>query len=318
MFKNVCVYGGGQIGGAWAAVFAKAGCNVMVYDLNDAAIANAKEGIEKKLSFFAAPGVDALTKEQLADALARIQYTTDVKTAVENAEFIQENGPENAAIKRSIIAEIEKYNTTAIIASSTSGLLISDIAAEAKYPERIVGGHPYNPVHLIPLVELAKGEKTSDETLQKAKAFYDSVGKVAVILQKECLGFICNRIQIALNREAHDLVYRGVASVEDVDKAVVFGPGLRWGLLGPHLVQEMGGGKGGIRHIQTHIGPTTEAWLEDMAKWTKSPEGYVDIAEAGVKEEMSHRQEFEGRDHDGVEEFMSKGLITLLKYHHKL
>lgn len=318
MFKNVCVYGGGQIGGAWAAVFAKAGCNVVVYDLNDEAIAAGKAEIEKKLSFFAAPGVDALTQEQLKDALARVSYTTDVKTAVENAEFIQENGPENIKIKRSIIAAIEEFNSTAIIASSTSGLLISDIAAEAKHPERIVGGHPYNPVHLIPLVELAKGEKTSDETLQKAKEFYESIGKVPVILQKECLGFICNRIQMALNREAHDLVYRGVASVEDVDKAVVFGPGLRWGLLGPHLVQEMGGGKGGIRGIQTHIGPTTEAWLEDMAKWTKSPEGYVDIAEAGVAEEMAHRQEFEGRDHDSVEQFMGRGLVTLLKFHHKL
>ena len=203
MFKKACVYGGGLIGGAWATLFAMAGVDTVIYDLDDAKIQNARNEVEKKLSFFADPAVGVLTPAKLAAAKAKLSYTTDVKTAVGDAEFIQENGPENIKIKRIMVKAIEEFNSTAIIGSSTSGLLVSDIAAEAKHPERIVGGHPYNPVHLIPLVELAKGEKTTDETVAKAKEFYAQIGKEPVVLNKECPGFICNRIQMALNREAH-------------------------------------------------------------------------------------------------------------------
>lgn len=318
IFNKVCVYGGGLIGSAWATNFLMKGVEVNLYDLKEELVQAAKDGVKQRLDFFAEPSIGVLTPEQVTDCMNRLHVTTDVKTAVEGVGFIQENGPENSAIKRSIIKAIEEHNSTAIIATSSSGLLISDIAAEAQHPERIIGGHPYNPVHLIPLVELARGEKTEQAAIDKACQFYKEVGKEPVVLQKECLGFICNRIQMALNRESYDLVYRGVCSVEDVDKAVTFGPGLRWGLMGPHLCGELGGGKGGIRGIMTHIGPTTQAWLEDMAKWTRSPEDYVDIAEAGVAAELANRPAEQGNTHDSLERFRDEGLVNLLKFHGKL
>ena len=316
-FKTVTCYGTGLIGSAWGVNFLIKGLTVKLYDLDDQKLADAKEKIQSMLNFFKDEGV--LTQTQVEDCLSRCTFTTDVKEAVTGTDFIQESGPENVAIKQSIIKAIEEYcDDNVIIGTSTSGLLVSDIAKFAKHPERIVGGHPYNPVHLIPLVELVKGEKTTDEVLQKTVAFYKEIGKEPVVLNKECPGFICNRIQMALNREAFDLVYRGVCSVEDVDKAVVFGPGLRWGLLGPHMLNELGGGKGGLRFMFEHIGPTTQVWLEDMAKWTVTPEGYVDTAEKGLHEEMANRAPGTGRTHEELEQFRDKGLVDLLKFHKKL
>ncbi|MFZ7134253.1 MAG: 3-hydroxyacyl-CoA dehydrogenase family protein [Eubacteriales bacterium] len=318
IFNKATVYGGGLIGSGWAVNFLIKGVSVIIYDLDDEKLAEAKDHVEKLLNFFAEAGIDVLTADQKAECIARVSYTADVKTAVTDAEFIQENGPENVTIKRSIINAIEQYNSTAIIASSTSGLLISDIAAEAEYPQRIVGGHPYNPVHLIPLVELAKGDKTSQETLDKACQFYKEIGKEPVVLQKECRGFICNRIQNALLREAEDLVYRGICTVEEVDKAVTFGPGLRWGLMGPHLVLELGGGEGGFRDGNARFGAAAEKWYEDMATWIKLPEGYVDTACEGIQVEMSNRTPREGQDQAGLERFRNQGLVQLLKFHGKL
>ena len=317
-FKNVTCYGTGLIGSAWAVNFLIKGLNVTLYDLDDQKLADSKARITSMLDFF--KEMDVISQAEYDDCMNRTKYTTDVKTAVENAEFIQESGPENVDIKRSIIKNIEEYcKDDAVIGTSTSGLLVSDIARDAKHPERIVGGHPYNPVHLIPLVELVKGDKTSDEALQKAVTFYREVGKEPVVLNKECPGFICNRIQMALNREAYDLVYRGVCSVEDVDKAVTFGPGLRWGLMGPHLCGQLGGGKGGIKGLSDHIGKTTKIWLEDMAKWTESPENYMtDFGVPGVAEEMAHRAPGTGQTDEELARFRDVGLVKLLQYHGKL
>lgn len=313
---NVCVYGCGVIGSAWAVTFLIKGINVTVFVRHEEKVPANRADIDRALDFFAMPGIDVLSADQLADCKQRLRFTTDIETAVKDAQFIQENGPENIEEKHAIFEAIERFNTDAIIASSTSGLLISDIAAKAAYPERILGGHPYNPVYLIPLVELASGDKTSQKTLDDACEFYKAVGKEPVVLAKECPGFICNRIQMAVNREAQDLVYRGVCSVEDVDKAVTFGPGLRWALMGPHMIQELGGGKEGIRGIMTHI--DTRPWYEDMATWTVVPDGYIDIACEGVKSELSKRSAKEGRTHDDLARFRDVGLVNLLKFHDKL
>jgi 3-hydroxyacyl-CoA dehydrogenase len=316
IFNKVTVYGGGLIGTGWAVSFLIKGVDVTMYDLSDELLADSRDRIEKMLDFFAEPGIDVLTKAQRDSSAANLTYTSDVETAAANAEFIQENGPENLSVKRSIIQTIERYNSTAIIASSTSGLLISDIAAEARHPERIICGHPYNPVQLIPLVELAKGEHTANEAIEKAYRFYKEIGKEPVVLQKECKGFICNRIQNALNREAEDLVYRGVCTVEDVDKAVTFGPGLRWGLMGPHMVIELGSGKTGIKDFMLRMSKSSETY-KDMASWTRVPEDYFDMAEQGAMLELSNRSEKEGRDHAGLERFRDEGLVNLLKFHGK-
>ena len=317
VFNNVTVYGGGLIGSGWAVSFITHGVNVKVFDVDKVQLQATEVRIKKALDFLSEPGINVLTEEQKQECLKRIAYTTDASVAVERADFIQENGPEKLATKQSIIKEIEKYNSTAIIASSTSGLLVTEIAKYARYPERIIGGHPFHPVYLVPLVELAKGQMTSQSAIDKAYQFYKEIGKEPIVLQKECKGFICNRLQNALNREAQDLVYRGVCTVEDVDKALTFGPGLRWALMGPHLILELAGGADGIRGCLTRYGNSEEMYL-DMAKWTKRPEGYIDIACDGVKEELNNRSLNEGRDQEGLERFRDLGLINLLKFHGKI
>ena len=207
---------------------------------------------------------------------------------------------------------IEEFNTEALIASSTSGLVVTDIAATTKYPERIVAGHPFNPVHLMPLVEVCPGEKSDPDAVQCAYDFYQSIHKQPVILTKAVPGFIVNRIQLAMNREVQDLVNNGICSVEDVDKAVIFGMGLRLGLIGPHLVFELAGGNGGIEEF---LGKYGSGNLANLAAWTERPKEYDAKAVAGTKEELSHRTQREGKDHDSLATFRDLGLIYLLKYH---
>lgn len=315
--KHVTCYGTGTIGTGWGAVFLKGGCQVTLYDIDEVKLETARAELEQILSFFHQQGL--MTEEECADAKSRVLYTTDVAQAVSEADFIQENCPENVALKRKVLALMEAHcPPDAIIASSTSGLLISDIAAEAVHPERIIGGHPYNPVYVMPLVEVSRSEKTSDEVVAKAKAFYTSLGKEPVVMNKECLGFLCNRIQVAVAREAYDLVNRGVCTVEDIDKAVTYGVGLRWAILGPHLVTHLGGGAGGFRAINTHIGPATTAWLKDMATWTEVPAGYIDLAEKGIAEEMAHRAPGTGQTMAELGAYLNGGVMAILKYHGKL
>ena len=315
--KNATCYGTGVIGTAWAVVFLKAGLNVTLYDINEEILEKTKGNLKGIFGFFKAENL--MTQEQIDDCLTRVSFTTDVKTAVENADFIQESCPERLDLKRAVIAKIEEFaKPDAIICSSTSGLPVTDIARGAKHPERIVGGHPYNPVYMIPLVELTKGEFASEENVQKAKQFYIEVGKEPIVLNKDCPGFVCNRLQVALAREAYDLVYRGVVSAEDADKAVVYSIGLRWAIVGPYMVNQLGGGAGGIRAIFNHIGPAAKAWYEDLATWSEAPEGFIDIAEAGVKEEMAHRAPGTGQTDAELLNYMNKGIIQILKYHGKL
>lgn len=315
--KKVAVYGTGLIGSAWGVDFLRNGCDVVFYDLDDEKLAAARQSLLEYFGFLVQ--VKVLTDEAVQECMARASFTMDIETAVKDTVFIQENGPERIAIKQSIIKDIEQYcPADAIIGSSTSGLLISDIAAYAKHPERIVGGHPYNPVYLIPLVELSKGVKTSQEAVDAAVAFYKSVGKEPIVLQKECPGFISNRIQMAINREAYDLVYRGVCSVEDVDRAVTFGPGLRWAIMGPHLVNQLTGGKGGFRFASEVFAPVTQVWLEDMARWTKAPEEYTEMAIQGIAEEMANRAPGTGQTDEELIEYRNKGLVELLRFHGKL
>ena len=187
---------------------------------NDEQIGNCKTNIERNIASLIE--FNAI-QEADADAIkARISYTTSIAEAVQGAMFIQENGPERLPIKQSILAEIEAAAAPeALYASSSSGLLISDVTANAVHPERCVGGHPYNPPHLIPLVEITYSEKTDPANVQLAKDFYQSIGKEAVVLNKECPGYIANRLQLAVYREMIDLVMRGVCTAEEIGRAHV-------------------------------------------------------------------------------------------------
>lgn len=315
--KKVACVGAGLIGSSFAVNFAMKGYPVTIYDIADKQLDAAREAVAGHLAGLRKYGI--LTADQ-ADAAARlVGYSTGMQDAVGDVQFIQESGPENYEIKQRIMAEIEKYAPAdTIIASSTSGLLVSEIARFARHPERCIGAHPYNPPHLIPLIEISKGDKSSPAAVTCACDFYTLLGKEPIVLRKEALGFIANRLQVALYREAVDLVTRGVCSVADVDRAVTFGPGLRWAVMGPNLLFHLGGGPHGIKGIIGHIGPSVEKWWEDMADWKKFPAGWGEQAQQGVEEEIAERPAVSGRTAGEIATFRDRMLLEMLKLHNKL
>jgi 3-hydroxyacyl-CoA dehydrogenase len=314
--KTACL-GSGIIGSSWGTSFALKGYDVALYDNAADALTLAKQRIETNLKSLVKNG--ALADSQIPQIMARVSYTDKIAEAVTGAQFIQENVVENYEAKHAIVAETEKYAPPdAIFASSTSGLLITEIAKHAKNPERFIGAHPYNPPHLIPLVEITKGEKTSAEAVQAGKDFYISLGKEPVVLNKEALGFISNRLQQAVVREICELVMRGVCSVEDADKALTFGPGLRWAIMGPTLIFHLGGGKGGIDGLMKMTESSVKLWLEDMARWTAYPPGWGSRVRKELDESIPKRPPEIGNSVESLAEYRDKMLIALLKLHNKL
>lgn len=315
--KDIAIVGSGVIGYSWALSFAMNGHPVRVYDINDGSLKLAKERIHESLVNLAQNKV--INPNKIEKIEKRIDYSTSIEKTVEKSKFIVESGPEKYEIKWSIVEEIEKYaSEDAIVASSTSGLLITEIAKNAKHPERFIGAHPYNPPHLIPLVEITKGEKTTEENIKLAYDLYKSIKKEPVILQKEALGFICNRIQMAVYREVCDLVMRGVCTIEDADKAVTYGPGIRWAIMGPSLVFELGGGQGHIDGLMKHLNESINLWLNDMADWKEFPEKFPEVARKGVEEALKNRNPEIGNTDESLAEYRDKMLIEILKLHNKL
>lgn len=315
--KDIAIVGSGVIGYSWALSFAMNGHPVRVYDINDGSLKLAKERIHESLVNLAQNKV--INPNKIEKIEKRIDYSTSIEKTVKNSKFIVESGPEKYEIKWSIVEEIEKYaSEDAIVASSTSGLLITEIAKNAQHPERFIGAHPYNPPHLIPLVEITKGEKTTEENVKLAYDLYKSIKKEPVILQKEALGFICNRIQMAVYREVCDLVMRGVCTIEDADKAVTYGPGIRWAIMGPSLVFELGGGQGHIDGLMKHLNESINLWLNDMADWKEFPEKFPEVARKGVEEALKNRNPEIGNTDESLAEYRDKMLIEILKLHNKL
>ena len=192
----------------------------------------------------------------------RLGFTADMREAVADADFVQENAPERPELKVKLFADIDDATPTgAIIASSSSGITMTEIQSGCRHPERTVIGHPFNPPHLIPLVEVVGGSKTAPETIQDAISFYASIGKRPVHLKKELPGHVANRLQAALYREIVYLIEQDVLDVAAADDAVSWGPGLRWGVMGPSLLWHLGGGEGGIQHfMDTLMGPMQAMW----------------------------------------------------------
>ena len=195
------------------------------------------------------------------------------EAAVRDVDFVQECAPESRDIKIPLFAKLDSLlPPSVILASSSSGLTMSEIQSSCRHPERCVIGHPFNPPHLIPLVELVGGAKTSPRTLDRTHDFYTRMGKRVVRLHKEVPGHVANRLQAALWREAVHLVAEGVVSVADVDAAVCWGPGLRWGLMGPNLIFHLGGGEGGISHFLDHLAGPFSEWWKDLGHPVLTPE----------------------------------------------
>lgn len=314
--KCVASIGGGVIGSSWTLLFAMRGLKVWQYDINQEQIDNCVKNIARNIDSLLEFG--AIQADQVESIKSCISYTTSIEEAVKDAQFIQENGPERLPIKQSILAEIEAAAPVdAIYASSSSGLLISDVTANAAHPERCVGGHPYNPPHLIPLVEITYSDKTDQGNVQLAKAFYQSIGKEAVVLNRECPGYIANRLQLAVYREMIDLVMRGVCTAEDADKALTFGPGIRWAIFGHNMIMQLGN-PGGLKGMMAMLGTGGDVWLTDMADWKHMPnEEYGEIAQASVDEMMKNFPDEVGHTNPEIAKYRDKMLIEILKLHHK-
>lgn len=281
--RRVAIVGTGTIGASWATHFLARGFDVVATD--------PAPGAESALRSYVDHAWDTAARLGLADGASRdrLSFTTDLQKAVADADFVQENGPERPELKIKLLADIDAAAPPrTIIASSSSGITMSVMQADCARPERTVIGHPFNPPHVIPLVEVVGGTKTSAETISTAMAFYASIGKKPVLLKKELPGHVANRLQSALYREVVHLIADGVLGVADADDAVSWGPGLRWGVMGPNLLWHLGGGEGGIEHFMDTLMPRmTEGWPA-LGNPTFTPELQKRIV-AGVLEEADGR-----------------------------
>jgi carnitine 3-dehydrogenase len=277
--NRVAVVGTGVIGASWAAHFLAHGLDVVATDPSP--------GAEERLRADVAAHWPALAPVEGASP-DRLVFIPDPAEAVSDADFVQENGPEREDVKHALFAVLDAAaRPDVVLASSSSGLLPSVIARGCpEHPERVVIGHPFNPPHLIPLVEVVPGEKTAEAAVDTAMAFYAAIGKKPIRLRQELPGHVANRLQAALWQEAYSLVDRGVATVADIDTAISHGPGLRWAVLGPFLNQHLSGGPGGIAHVLEHLGPPTEKWWRDLGQVTLTPELVAKLV-AGVDEELA-------------------------------
>jgi carnitine 3-dehydrogenase len=293
--KRVAVIGCGTVGASWAALFLGHGLDVAAYDPSP--------GAEERLQSFVDHALDQLAELGIREK-GELRFSGDLTDVLGAADFVQENVPEDEALKRRMLADIDALTAEGvIIASSTSALLRSSIVADCKTPRRFIVAHPFNPPHLVPLVELVGDD---ENIVQQAAEFYRTLGRRPVILKREMPGHIANRLSSALYREAVYLVEQGVASVADIDAALCNGPGLRWAVMGPHMTYHLGGGPGGIEHYLAHLGPSQVRRWASLGSPTLSPEVRKQIVE-GVAEEAGDRSIQE------LEERRDRALLEILK-----
>ena len=258
--ERVGIVGAGVIGASWASLFLAAGKEVDLFDPAPNAEVDTQRYIER-----AWPDLLQLGLVREGSAPERIRFVDEAASAVAEVQFVQESVPERLDVKHEIYGQIEAaLPPDAVVATSSSGLLLSDLQDSWRDPSRIILGHPFNPPHLVPLVELLGNERTVPGALDFAQAFYEGCGKVTIRVNKEVPGHVANRLQAALWREAIDLVLQGVASVEDVDKAVTAGPGLRWSVMGPHMLFSLGSGGAGMKGFCARYGESFHRWWDSM------------------------------------------------------
>lgn len=281
--KRVAVVATGVIGASWAAYFLARGLDVEATDPSP--------GAEERLREAVAAHWPTLERQGLAPgaSLSRLTFHARLEDAVATADFVQESGPERADFKADLFRQIDAAAPAhAILASSSSGLSVTAMQALCATPGRVVLGHPFNPPHMIPLVEVGGGEKTAPEAIARAMAFYTAIGKRPIQVRREIKGHIANRLQAALWREAFHLVNEGVATVADIDTAIAQGPGLRWALMGPFMNLHLSGGAGGVAHVLAHLGGPIESWWQDLGTPAMT-EALKQQVVQGVAEELGER-----------------------------
>jgi 3-hydroxyacyl-CoA dehydrogenase len=300
--QQIAIVGTGVIGASWAAEFLAHGFDVIATDPAPDA--------ERNLRKFVDAAWPALTEKGLSRnaSRSRLSFSQDMKKAVLGADLVQENGPERPDFKIKLFADIDAATPSdSLIASSSSGITMSVMQSACKYPERCVIGHPFNPPHMVPLVEVVGGSKTSDAAVRRAIDFYASIGKKPIHVRKEVVGHVANRLQAAIYREVVNLIHLGVVDVADADTAVCWGPGLRWAIMGPSMLFHLGGGQGGIQHFMEHLSGPVAAWWKDLGNFTDWPDGSKQTIVEGVLKEA------DGRSIDELAETRDELLLQMVK-----
>lgn len=301
-FDHVAVLGTGVIGASWVSLFLAKGYQVNAYDLGADAEHNTRSYIETawtQLQHLGQVSVDFDPK--------RLIFFDTPEEAVKGVSFIQENVPEKLPIKTELYSRIEaSIASDAVIATSASGLLINDLQKGFRDPSRFLLGHPFNPPHLIPLVELLGNDLTDEAAIILAKEFYETCGKVTIRVHKEVPAHVANRLQAAVWREAIHLAAEGVASVEDIDKAMTAGPGLRWSVMGPHMLFGLGSGGGGIGEFCNRYSDSFHRWWESLGSVQLNPDTVKTLVD-GLKAEEK------GRDFSDLAQERDRKLIAVLK-----
>ena len=306
--KVSCV-GAGLIGQDWATLFSSQGLDVTLQDTNESIIEKSVKGVKSTLRFLAAK--DLLGKGTVDTAFERIKTTTNIAEAVRDADYVQESVPDNYDLKKTVFKEMDKMAPDhAILASSASGLMMTEIQKVTARPGRCVLVHPMVPLYLIPLVEIVGGEDTSPETVRATDKFMKDLGKTPVVLNREVSGYIINRLQAALLREAIDLVDKGVVSAEGLDKAFCMGIGIRDPIVGPLLRVHLAG-NGVERFFQNYSQSYRYRW-EDMETWTSIPPSAVKAVVEGVNEMEIVRK----KPMHEIQNWRDEMLVKLLKTVH--
>ena len=283
---RIAIVGTGVIGASWAAQYLARGFDVVATDPAPNAEANLRKYVDDAWKVLTSIGLSAGASPD------RLSFTTDMKEALSGADFVQENGPERPDFKMKLFADMDEATPPdSIIASSSSGITPSVMQSKCARPERVLVGHPFNPPHVIPLVEVVGGAKTAPDAIQQAMQFYAAIGKKPVRLHKELPGHVANRLQAALYREVMYLIQHGVLSVEDADDAVSYGPGLRWGVMGPSLQWHLGGGSGGTKHFMEHLMEPLAGWMKALGTPDITPDLKQTIVEGVMREAASRSVE---------------------------
>jgi 3-hydroxyacyl-CoA dehydrogenase len=276
---RIAIVGTGVIGASWAAQYLARGFDVVATDPAPNAEENLRKYVDEAWEQLTAIGLSTGASRD------RLSFNANMKEALSNADFVQENAPERPEFKIKLFADMDDATPVdSIIASSSSGITPSVMQTNCKHPERVLIGHPFNPPHIIPLVEVVGGAKTSPAAIDQALSFYALIGKKPILLHKELPGHVGNRLQAALYREIMYLIQQGVLSVADADHAVSYGPGLRWGVMGPSLQWHLGGGPGGIKHFMDHLMDPLAAMIKTLGTPDITPELKQTIAEAVLQE----------------------------------
>lgn len=299
---RVAVIGTGTIGASWTALFLAAGHEVAASDPAEGAEDRLRAQVAANWGDLETLGVASGSSD---NALMSLTFYADPAAAAEGAMVVQENAPERIEVKRKLLAQLETAITPdALILSSTSGLKPTDMQRDMAHPERLVVGHPFNPPHLIPLVEIVGGARTSEQAIAEAVRFYEGVGKQPIRLNREITGHVANRLQAALWREAVYLAREGVASVADIDRAMTGALGIRWALMGPHLTFHLGGGPGGMESFVRNLGPAVESWWADLGDATLDDETRRVLVDGMA--------ETEGRDVEALARARNAALLRIL------